>query len=627
MTDPSDDVELRLAAALREPTESDQATPDPAALRRSVIARRRADARRRRVWLPVGVAATVAAIAAATALYLLPEQGSAPPAPAEPSPTARASGSHSVTGTAAPGPSSSIEPAARPAPCTAAQLRPSVDTSRTGPTAGTENVVLRFENTGVAPCWLTGLPALTATTASGKVVPLHFHASSDPAVADPDPVAGPGAVAPHQFGALHLTVGLPPACTRSLPHYAALHIKLRAGQIVSLPYPSQLALGGCLGYEGPIGPATAASAGQSSTGQSTPATQRTGASFARQVALPGAWQQALKSSSYSLDGVSTIPLAMTADGGMIAARDLGTARDVVAITPGKAVRTIFTIPDPGEDQVLGASVDGSWVLLPVSRLPRHSDGVDETVVRIDLVNLSSGVHREIAHTSQADAVNGGETIGGAVIYRGHVYFDTRPTYASAARVINDYDIADGITTVVTSATAGEPESMPQLSAAGVAWTTTANKTAAVTDVASLPPIVASAIADAAGHIALSTDGSAYAWFAGHRTIGWWAPGDPAARYITLPNTDQWSSASFGQYDQPTVAGQYVFLEGYVIDMHTGAGAVINTFGGHARGAFGIAPQSSSHGIVLGYAATGSTNQTFEVLRLDTTKLPDIKSAR
>ena len=82
MTKLPDDLETRLAAALRSEAEPVRETPDPAAVRRAVTDRRRVNARRRRIWLPVGAATMVAAIAAVTALYLLPEQGSAPAVPA-----------------------------------------------------------------------------------------------------------------------------------------------------------------------------------------------------------------------------------------------------------------------------------------------------------------------------------------------------------------------------------------------------------------------------------------------------------------------------------------------------------------------------------------------------------------
>jgi hypothetical protein len=73
-------------------------------------------------------------------------------------------------------PSSMPSSRARSVPdCRASQLSVSVEGRQTGPTNGTENVVLQFLNVSRAACWLGGLPRLSATTLAGESHALKFR--------------------------------------------------------------------------------------------------------------------------------------------------------------------------------------------------------------------------------------------------------------------------------------------------------------------------------------------------------------------------------------------------------------------------------------------------------------------
>lgn len=154
-----------------------------------------------------------------------------------------------------PSPSSSVptSPPARPADCAAAQLSGSVDANRTGTIAGAESVVILLRNGGPAACWLGGVPTLSGQTASGSVVPLGYAGSADPGYADPGPANGPGPVGAGADGAIHLTLQVN-NCNKPGTRYAKLLIQLRPGQVVSMPFPAELAVSGCPGYVAQAGP-------------------------------------------------------------------------------------------------------------------------------------------------------------------------------------------------------------------------------------------------------------------------------------------------------------------------------------------------------------------------------------
>jgi hypothetical protein len=171
------------------------------------------------------------------------------------SPAATAPGTPTPSDVTSPLPSSSVptSPPARPADCAAAQLSGSVDANHTGTIAGAESVVILLRNGGPAACWLGGVPTLSGQTASGSTVPLGYAGSADPGYADPGPAGGPGPVAAGADGAIHLTLQVN-NCSKPGTRYAKLLIQLRPGQVVSMPFPAELAVSGCPGYVAQAGP-------------------------------------------------------------------------------------------------------------------------------------------------------------------------------------------------------------------------------------------------------------------------------------------------------------------------------------------------------------------------------------
>ena len=162
--------------------------------------------------------------------------------------------------------------------------------------------------------------------------------------------------------------------------------------------------------------------------------------------LPSAWNGAMSGRGLSL-GASAMPLAVAANGDVLAARDFGHVRDVVLVPAGGAPRTIFTVPSPDQNMVENASIEGKWAVMPVVREPRNSNGVLPEVVEVDLVDIDTRAVRTLVRVSADDITNGAVTIDSAVIGGGHVYWDVRQKYVDTVRRIEDYDIASNTTSV------------------------------------------------------------------------------------------------------------------------------------------------------------------------------------
>jgi hypothetical protein len=130
----------------------------------------------------------------------------------------------------------------RPASCLASQL--SASAGEAGPAAGTEIVVLLLRNVSAVPCWLGALFPLSASVKDAPPVALHFHASSNPAVAFVPPTStGPGSVAPGRYGAFIVTECLANECVQHLPRYTTLDIAMSPNQVVAMSYPDVLRMG------------------------------------------------------------------------------------------------------------------------------------------------------------------------------------------------------------------------------------------------------------------------------------------------------------------------------------------------------------------------------------------------
>ncbi|MEP7020255.1 MAG: hypothetical protein ABI808_06360 [Pseudonocardiales bacterium] len=281
--------------------------------------------------------------------------------------------------------------------------------------------------------------------------------------------------------------------------------------------------------------------------------------------LPAAWTPAAS----TLGATSAIAIAVSSTGSVLATRDFGDKRDVVIVERGSAPRSIFTVPDPDQKTVDNGSLEGKWALVPVLRVPRNANGVIGTVAAIVLVDTTNGRTRTIETVTDAEHQAGHRTIDGAILRDGHVYWDLRPSYASQAGTVLDYEIATGQRRTIFSGQVSAPEA----DVVRVFWGDGSAASSAPAP-EPLPPVVAAATRPARSRATLSTDGSYYAWVDSKTRIGWWAPGAAAPTYVTLP-------ADAAPGDDPSagviVAGPYVYLNGettdgsyFVLDMRTRA---------------------------------------------------------
>lgn len=236
-------------------------TPDPHQLRhRSVPPLRpvQASRPRPRLWIVnASAAALMLVIAGGTALLIsrTHDSGGNGEAAAGPgtSTAPQTSPQNGPSASTTPATSSGATDIRGAAACTASNLTATLDPARTGPTAGTENVVIILHNSSATGCRLGGLVSLEGLDATGAATPLAFHPSLDPGVANPGPAAGPGEVLPGKDGALHLTLALN-NCSTPGAKYRHLQIKLASGSALVMSFPNELAATGCYGYAAQPGP-------------------------------------------------------------------------------------------------------------------------------------------------------------------------------------------------------------------------------------------------------------------------------------------------------------------------------------------------------------------------------------
>jgi len=337
--------------------------------------------------------------------------------------------------------------------------------------------------------------------------------------------------------------------------------------------------------------------------------------------LPSAWNDAMSGRGLSL-GASAMPLAVAANGDVLAARDFGHVRDVVLVPAGGAPRTIFTVPSPDQNMVENASIEGKWAVMPVVREPRNSNGVLPEVVEVDLVDIDTRAVRTLVRVSADDITNGAVTIDSAVIGGGHVYWDVRQKYVDTVRRIEDYDIASNTTSV-------DPNSVtPNQRAVGgpvvTGWSVrypTEHGGWVSTELIRPPDVVGRRLqkVESTGvttaNRTLVSDGSSYAWVEPNGRIGWWAPGQTSTASYTVKVAAQHLASLYATL---VVAGPFVFFAGdvgnYLLDGRTGAVALMP------------APVYlvGSHGIVATYSFIGQVkNSANQVLRIDTTALPGL----
>ncbi len=196
-------------------------------------------------WVAAGIALVVVLIVVAA--WLLTRQAEGTPGTGSSSPPS--SPGPSATGSETP---SEATTTATTGPCTAGQLDPSV--AGDGGAAGTVYYAILLRNTGADACSVSGKPALSGVTASGATEPLPFTAGIEGANAQQYPLTGPGDVAPgERAGILVSKISDPGNCPSAGSAYDTLRIDLGGGQVVSMPYPADLAPAGCLVGQSRIG--------------------------------------------------------------------------------------------------------------------------------------------------------------------------------------------------------------------------------------------------------------------------------------------------------------------------------------------------------------------------------------
>ncbi len=200
----------------------------------------------------VALAVAVAVVAIVLAAWWLTRPGDEPSSAASPtpSPSATPSPTVTVTQTASPTPSDGDSGA-----CQADALDPSV--AADGGAAGTVYYALLLRNAGPAPCTVDGHPTLSGVTADGTEQNLPLEATIDGSQAQQYPIGAPGPVAPGgKAGILISKTSDPGNCPSGGASYDTLRIDLGGGQVISMPYPDELAPAACLRGQSDIGPVT-----------------------------------------------------------------------------------------------------------------------------------------------------------------------------------------------------------------------------------------------------------------------------------------------------------------------------------------------------------------------------------
>ncbi len=201
-----------------------------------------------RVALAVAVAVVVIVLAA----WWLTRPNEEPTSAASPtpSPSATPSPTVTVTETATPTPSDGDA-----GPCQADALDPSV--AADGGAAGTVYYALLLRNAGPASCTVDGHPTLSGVTSDGTEEKLPLETTIDGSQAQQYPVGAPGPVAPGADAGIIISKTSDPGnCPAGGSTYDTLRIDLGEGQVISMPYPAELAPAACLRGQSDIGPVT-----------------------------------------------------------------------------------------------------------------------------------------------------------------------------------------------------------------------------------------------------------------------------------------------------------------------------------------------------------------------------------
>ncbi len=294
--------------------------------------------------------------------------------------------------------------------------------------------------------------------------------------------------------------------------------------------------------------------------------------------LPPAWQTAIDESVVDTGGVSNTPMAVGRRGEVAVARDNGDASDLVLIGADRSVTEIYPVPEPDRNRLGTVSMDDRWVVAGVAYAPRGANGVDPTLMQIDVVDRQGGPVRTVAKSPAEDVESGGKTIDSVALFGGKVYWITRDTYAGNSGKIQSYDLNTGAVSDVAS---GEMRNV-RSTAAGLAWDVAWDENSApraeLKFPDALPPMVAGEVGTGADQFTLATDGNSYAWAtAGGRdgpAISYWSPNAGLVR-ITGKLPTAADSAPLPLF----VVGPYVVVAGGRDDHPGAAAAVVDTRSG------------------------------------------------
>ena len=306
-----------------------------------------------------------------------------------------------------------------------------------------------------------------------------------------------------------------------------------------------------------------------------------------QTALTTAWQQAIDGSEVKTGGVATVPADVGPAGEVAAVRDNGDTRDLLLINLDGSIEELYPVPEPDRNNVGFVAMDQRWIVVGVDRIPRNSNGVLPSLIRIDVLDRQGGPVRTVVQRSDEDYGSGGPSIDSVALFGAKVYWITHDSYAADTGTLSSFDLATGAVADVEKGTMSDLRA----AAAGLAWRIDGGQLSAndeswkhrqVKLPAALPQPVTDALDGLSDRLSLATDGTAYAWLTGVEQgttgVAWWSPesglvrvtGDVVGRSNWLPPVH--------------VVGPYVIIErgrqdtdtrATIVDTRSGAITYVN----------------------------------------------------
>jgi hypothetical protein len=253
-----------------------------------------------------------------------------------------------------------------------------------------------------------------------------------------------------------------------------------------------------------------------------------------EAALPAAWRQAIEGSAVSTGGVSTDVLAVGPAGEVVAVRDNGDTRDLLLIGADKTVTEIYEVPEPNRNDVGSVAMDDRWIVVGVDRIPRGSNGVLNSIIRIDVIDRQNGSVRTVAQRSDEDYLVGDNGLDTVALFDGKVYWTAFASdqYGRGTGTVRSFDLATGAEADLASGDIGDVRA----TATGLTWTAGGRRgypdvnmwgRAKVQIATPLPLPVADALHTGPDRLSLATDGTVYAWLTGvdrgGTGVAWWSP--------------------------------------------------------------------------------------------------------